>query len=120
MDAENIKFIESGDPNKPVMLGHRVNIRVLKSFLHYLGPDADYFTVTNTDYKDFVFNHYHPNNYPSATSYSLSKESTLKPVAHDLQRVSVCKYQPNVDLKKESVSSYMLSLIHISEPTRPY
>ena len=41
-------------------------------------------------------------------------------MAATIKGIDVSMYQTNVDFAKVKAAGYSLSLIHISEPTRPY
>ena len=53
MESDDIDIIDTGDPTKPMMRGHRNRLRAFKAFLHHLEPNVDYLTITYDDFYKF-------------------------------------------------------------------
>ena len=54
---KDIAMIDTGDPTKPMLRGNRAGLRVLKAFIHQIGPGVDFLAITHADYQEFKYDY---------------------------------------------------------------
>ena len=54
---DDINIIDTGDSTKPMLLGNRAGLRVLKAFIHQIGPGVDFLAITHADYQEFKYDY---------------------------------------------------------------